>query len=312
MRGADPASESSARARRSGFLTPRPSNGYVWRVTVVLGTLVALGFLWSIVLFFAAVFVRERDQEGGFGWALLGAAAFVVTFADHLPGGMLGLRHVLEVLPDVSRADTEFRSPITMLVILAVVYALRFIIFYQLFIDLRDYDIDGDGEPDDVNDLVAPFLSYVGFSLCAVTALSGVYGLALGVTLILALASLPLYYLTHVVRFFTPYLDVIYETARSAVIIVWQRAMDALIFMIIGIGRAELSKRGADTKKIDERARTRRADSVDRVNAARARRGQALADLAAKRRTEERRNATRRAGRRSARRSDQPPDPNVR
>lgn len=273
--------ESEQRSRSADHRRANRSRlGYVGAVATAVATLVAIGFLWSIVLFFAAVFMRERAQEAGFGWALAGATVYLATFSDRLPGFPSGLRDIFDLLPGVTANDIQFASPTAVLFVLVVVYVIRIVIFYELFVDLADFDIDGDGEPDDVNDLVAPFLSYVAFSICTITALRGVYELSTAVTIVVAVAMLPLYYLTNFLRFLRPYLDVIYETTRSLVITVWQRIVDAVVLMIIGIGRAELARRGADVARIDARARDQRARTAARVAEAKARRRKAIAKLA--------------------------------
>lgn len=248
-------------------------------MATAIATLVALGFLWSILLFFAAVFMRDRAQDAGFGWALAGAGVYFATFSDQLPGHLEGLRGIFRLL-GASEADSNFQSPTAVLIVLAVVYLIRVVIFYQLFVDLADFDIDGDGEPDDVNDLVAPFLSYVSFSICTVTALRGILDLSTILTVAVAAAMLPLYYLTNFLRFIRPYLDVIAETVRSIIVTVWLRVIDTVVSMIVAIGRAELARRGQDVATIDKRATDRRARTATKVEEAKERRRRALAALA--------------------------------
>jgi hypothetical protein len=219
-------------------------------VGTALALLVAAGFLWSIVLFFAAVFMRERDQDAGFGWALVGALAYVVTFSDWLPGQPSGIRHLLEVMPGVSRADAGFASPVAVIAALAITYVVRILIFYQLFFDFADLDIDGDGEVDDVNDLVAPFLSYLCFAVCVITALAGLYDLSAIAVFFAAIAALSLYYVPHLLRYVRPYLEVAYEAVRTVVVILIEQTKDAGVFAISKIALAGLARRGSDSTKV--------------------------------------------------------------
>src|SRR5438045_3713724 len=100
-------------------------------MSTVLSVLVGAGFIWSVVLFFGAVFMDAREQEAGFGWALLGAALYFVTFADRLPGTPMALRRAFEILPGVSASDADFRSPLVVLIVLLVAYVIRLLVFYQ-------------------------------------------------------------------------------------------------------------------------------------------------------------------------------------
>ena len=163
---------------------------------------------------------------------------------------------------------------------LVVLFLIRVVLFYQLFLDLADFDIDGDGEPDDVNDLVAPVISYLCFGICAATTLRGIFDFSTVPTIVLTVALLPLYYATSLLRRIRPYMLFIYEIARSIVIMGWQRVIDGAVLMITAIGRAELARRGADVAKVDARATMQRQKSATRVAAAKQRRRKALAALA--------------------------------
>src|SRR4051794_23290340 len=103
-------------------------------VSTILATAVAAGFLWSIMLFFAAVFIRERHQDAGFGWALVGAVVFFVVFADRLPFEPLWLRDAVTLLPGVADSSKLFKSSFAALVVLFAVYLFRIAVFYQLLL----------------------------------------------------------------------------------------------------------------------------------------------------------------------------------
>jgi hypothetical protein len=186
-------------------------------MSTVLALAVACGFAWSIVLFFAAVFIREREQDAGFGWALAGAVVFLVVYADRLPG-VSGARSAVSLLPGVSVAHEHFASPVVALWLLLVVYLFRIAVFYQLF--LKDgRTVDEDGDEDIVNDVVAPALSYVCFAICLVALLVPAYGLGVLPTLLLIAVLVALHY--------WPLLQILEEYLRNlrAILVVgWSRA----------------------------------------------------------------------------------------
>src|SRR5689334_22969634 len=140
-------------------------------LSAVLASAVALCFIWSVVLFFAAVFLRERDQEDGFHWALAGAALFFVVFADRLPGKPIWLRDCLTLLPGVSGDANLFESSLLALGLLLVLYLFRIAFFYELVVrEPQDGAIE-----ERANDKVAPALSYYSFAVCLVALLGPLY-----------------------------------------------------------------------------------------------------------------------------------------
>jgi hypothetical protein len=165
----------------------------------ILTVLVAAGFIWSVVLFFAAVFIRERQQEEGFSWALAGAVVFFLTFCDKLPGHWTGPRRIVEILPDVSHAGALFRSSGVVIVILLVVYLLRVAVFYRLFFRGGEA-IEHDDDAEIVNDYVAPVLSYGCFVICAAALLSPLYSLGPILTPLLVAALILEYYVPVITR----------------------------------------------------------------------------------------------------------------
>ncbi|MGA9286121.1 MAG: hypothetical protein WBV85_11845 [Solirubrobacteraceae bacterium] len=181
----------------------------------------AAGFIWSIVLFFAAVFFRERQQEEGFSWALAGAAIFFLTFCDRLPGHWTGPRRVLELLPGASHSDAQFRSAGVVIVILLVVYLLRVAVFYRLFFR-GGQAIEPDDDAEVVNDYVAPVLSYGCFAICATALISPLYSLGPILTSLLAAAL--------ILEFFVPILS------RLA-----HHLSDLAKLVVIGLGNARLA-----------------------------------------------------------------------
>lgn len=247
-------------------------------MNTVLATAVAAGFVWSIFLFFGAVFIRERRQEAGFGWALAGAIVFAVTFCDRLPGHSTALRKVLEILPGVSEQNTLFTSSLVALWVLLVVYVFRIAVFYELF--LRD-GAEGSGDEDEnlINDLVAPVLSYVCFSICLVALVQPLYGLG-----IIATAALTVVLLA---GYFGRILSQLYEAIASLAtiaLVIWTRVRLAvgriLLLTVIRIAHLEQWRRGAANGRLSRWASDRVGRLDEETEAARGHTRAAIANAA--------------------------------
>jgi hypothetical protein len=223
-------------------------------MSTFLATAVALCFVWSLILFFAAVFVRERAQEDGFGWALGGALLFFVVFADRLPGQPMQLREVVAVLPGVTPGRELFVSSLVALIALLVVYAFRIAVFYQLV--LRDRGATAGSDEDLANDVVAPPLSYFCFAICAVALLQPAYALGPLETALLCIALVVAYYggvLPRLLHFFQDFwTELVVLTARA------RRAFERLVLegvVLIAVG--EDLRRGDKSSGFGDRARAR-------------------------------------------------------
>lgn len=212
-------------------------------ISTLLASSVAAGFVWSTILFVAAL-VRRRPQELGFGYALAGAAIYFVTYADRLPGPIDNIRDLVDVLPS---ADPTFRSSMVALLLLFAVYLLRASVFYRLFLqEDADVDLDGDGEPDEAdtfNDYVAPGLSYFCLCICVVALLRGAYDLpwygTLGVSLLLGFI-----YLLPIVRVV---LDYIADAVTAGVVFAtraWRWLGKLVLRAMLVIANLEMQRRG--------------------------------------------------------------------
>jgi hypothetical protein len=210
-------------------------------MSIFLAVTVAAGFIWSIIFFFAAVFIRYREQEAGFGWALLGAALFAITFADRLPGHSKGPRSIVNLLPAVKDGHQLFTSSLVALIVLFMVYLFRMIVFCVLFLaedsgGLTPATSTVDGSEDLVNDLVAPTLSFVCFVICAVSLIAPVYGLGTILTVLLAVSMLATYYLVAIAEV----VEVIRERLTDVVLAI----NGAVLTIIEYIAWAEMRRRG--------------------------------------------------------------------
>jgi hypothetical protein len=243
----------------------------------VLAVLVAAGFVWSLVLFVSAVFVRERSQEAGFLWALAGALVYFVTFCDRLPGSPHAPRHLLEILPGSPRL--YFSSSIPALLVLIALYFVRLAVFYQLLFDIHIGPFRESNE-DVVNDLVAPLLSYFALAVCVVTMLSGVYSFSWVTTAGVSLALIAAYFSPLVLRRFYKYLHILRAAILTAIVHTSLALRTAVIHLIIRIAKLELLRRSGDVEHF-----SRWADAqLDKLGKAREeadrKRGQRFADVA--------------------------------
>lgn len=231
----------------------------------VLALLVAIGFIWSVMLFFAAVFIRERRQEAGFGWALGGAALFLVVFADRLPGRPMGLRDVLTVLPGVPEGRQLFASSMLALVLLFVFYVFRIAVFYRLFIEVPGVSTK-DNSGDIINDYVAPTLSYLCFAICLISLLQPLYELGPIATVLLALFMVFAYYwgiLPRLLRYIQDLITIFVVLAARL-----RRAISrAIVLAIVGISRAEELRRADSPGGVSNWARDR-LNAIDEENEA--------------------------------------------
>lgn len=238
-------------------------------MTTVLATLVALAFLWSVALFFGAVFYQEREQESGFGWALAGAFLYFIVFADRLPWDWMDPRKLIELLPGVPDGGQLFASSVAALVLLAVVYAFRIAVFYRLLLS-DGIDLDGDGSAEVVNDIVAPALSFFCFGICLVSLLQPAYELTTLETTICCGVLLVVYYgrLLYVVK-----------ELLGLVEVAWTRIKLPLTKVVVRIvqliARGELLRSDRDGSGLNKWVNTQ-LDKVDRARSELAGREQAV------------------------------------
>lgn len=245
----------------------------------ILATAVGLGFVWSTVLFFAAVAIRERKQEDGFGWALAGAGLYFVVFCDRLPGEPTWPRDFVSVLPGVAQGAEAFQSSLVALLVLFVLYVFRIAVFYGLFMQAEILSTRVDSAEEQLNDYFAPLISFVCFAICLVCLVSPAYQLGIVWTVALSIAIAVMYYASAQLA----------ERVRVAVIIVVvkfgdvrEKVIDLVIGVVIAAARFEERRRGGATlastrrwddlhARRDERRREARARAHSRIEDAIAR-----------------------------------------
>src|ERR1700691_2952850 len=201
----------------------------------IVAWIICLAFLWSIILFMLAIFVRERRQEAGLIYTFGGTILFVITFADRLRLGALHLRTPVEYLPGVTVSAAHFESSVTALIVLAVLYGLRVLVFYELI--ARPNASRGNERQtwvarEAINDLVAPSLAYYCLVACIVALLRGAYSLNILGTLSVIAVLLLLYYLS-IIRYIVEQLTALFNVAALIAGRIWKYAKKIPVFIII-------------------------------------------------------------------------------
>lgn len=201
----------------------------------IVAWVICLAFFWSMILFMLAIFVRERRQEAGLIYTFGGAILFVITFADRLRLTALHLRTPLEYLPGVTVAAAHFESSVIALTVLAVLYGLRVLVFYELI--ARPNASQGNERQtwvarEAINDLIAPSLAYYCLVACIAALAQGAYSLNLLGTLSVIAALLLLYYLS-VIRYIIEQLTALFNIAALIAGRVWKYAKKIPVLIII-------------------------------------------------------------------------------
>ena len=246
-------------------------------MSTLLATLVGLCFIWSVILFFAAVFMRERAQEDSFGWALAGAVLFFVVFADRLPGEPMQLREAITFLPGVGAGAELFTSSLVALVVLLVVYAFRIGVFVELFI--HNDNAEANGKEEVANDIVGAPLSYYCFAICVVALLQPVYALGLLETGVLCVALIVGYYggiLPRLLHFFQ---NIWTELLVFAARVRWTLERVVLEGIVL-LAKGEEFRRGDKSSGFRLRAEARLDKLEEEEEQARIRRGKKIAQAA--------------------------------
>jgi len=249
-------------------------------ISTVLATAVAAGFLWSVMLFFAAVFIDERRQDAGFGWALAGAVVFFVVFADRLPTEPLWLRDpVTWLLPGVADSSKLFESSLVALVVLFAVYLFRVAAFYELLLLRDDRPSRSERDEDLVNDIVAPVLSYLCFAICLLSLLQPAYSIGPLATVLLAALLVALHFWRLIARL-APYLENLWALLVVTVVRLRIAVSRLVLHAIVKIAAIEKLARGDSEWPVSKWAEDRLHDLDKLERDAREERGDMLADAA--------------------------------
>jgi hypothetical protein len=229
---------------------------------VVLAALAA-----SLALFYISIVRHGRYQQRvGFLWAALGLLVYVLTFGDRfwLSSFHSGLAPLMVY---AGKQDTHFVSPLWVLILLLVLYLVRGVVFRSFYDPLMGSDFH---ESHELNDFVAPLLSFVAFAVILDTALVEVYRLSLFWAVICVILTLAAYGLPTVVQMLIPWLEVV----RSWVIEGFLRVQFYVFLMALQIYRFERWRRRLPYASWDARIQELRDRTARRVEEQRARRAE--------------------------------------
>jgi hypothetical protein len=254
-----------------------------------VAVVVLVGFVASIAAFAISIFGRHRyGQILGAVWAVIGLVFYVVTFGDRF--WLPGLHHPLGILPT---ADTSFSSPAAVIWVLLVLYVLRGLAFSAIFDPLLPAGL---GDADDLNDEVAPLLSYIGMAFVVDTAFAEAYGLSWGWIAVCVLTTAAAYLLPMVVRRFLPQIAVAVEFAVS-IATTWLIVLRHRVFVVIlQLYRFARWSKGVPATPIEARIHTIREATNRRAAQERQRRAELLAKALGKSETRLRAAGSRRWG----------------
>lgn len=235
--------------------------------------IVAVALFLSVCLFVIDVFVKARYRSGpviGLVSSVLAILFFLVAFADKLPGHPVGLRGIMLELPGIHEANKDFHSSPVILIVLFAAQALRLGIYTRLFIipafTMSEAEYHSRAQTANrANDLSAPVLAYITFSLAATALVAGVYGLPAIAGVFLCIFLLLLYlassYLWNLERAF---LFVLVQF-RILVLYFWLYISAFVVFLVIVLGRIELWRtRKQDVDELFFADLTRRMRVADR------------------------------------------------
>jgi hypothetical protein len=211
-------------------------------------TLVAVALFLSVCLFVIDVFIKGRYRSGpviGLVSSILATLLFLIAFADKLPSHPIGLRSVMLSFPGIHEANEQFHSSPTILIVLFATQALRLGIYTRLFVipafTMSEAEYHSRAETANrANDLSAPVLAYITFSLAATALFAGIYGLSTIAGVCLCLFLMLLYlassYLWNLERAFL----FVMVQFRILVLYFWLYVSAFVIFLVIILGRIEL------------------------------------------------------------------------
>ena len=171
--------------------------------TVVVG----LALLLSIALFTVEIFVKRHTGSGqiiGLIFSLLAAVGFFIEYSDRLPGGNVGSRRLLLLLPGIDQSSLAYRSSVFALLMLVLTYALRLTIYTRLFVLPairlnREYNSKEQVEQR-ANDYTAPVLAYLTFAIILSSIVGGAYHIPIVIATVLCILLVVVYFISSYLR----------------------------------------------------------------------------------------------------------------
>jgi hypothetical protein len=218
-------------------------------IASVVSWAIGLAFVWSIVLYLLAIFVRERRQEAGLIYTFGGAILFAVVFSDRLRITTLHLRAPLNYLPGVTTRETHFSSSIVALIILAVLYVFRILVFHRLIATppaLSAAEPQTSAAREAINDLIAPSLAFYSFAVCLVSLVHGCYHLNSPITTAVTVALLLLYYLP-ILRYIIDQITALTDATAVILLRLWKYLKKIPLLIIVALVSLESFRRSGRT-----------------------------------------------------------------
>jgi hypothetical protein len=154
------------------------------------------------------------------------------------------------VLPGVTKADAAFSSSVVILILLVLIYALRLGIYTRLFIipalTMTEAEYRSRGQVEQrANDLSAPVLAYLTFTMVTTAIIAGAYALTVAAGAAICVFLLLVYFGSPYLRHLRNSLLWLMVQLRIAAREFWLYASRLVVGTILVLGRMEIWRRRA-------------------------------------------------------------------
>jgi hypothetical protein len=216
-----------------------------------IAVLIGLCFLVSTGLFAIEVFIKRRDFVGqglGLSFTVLGLLFYAAVYCDRIPSLPDSTRNLLDALPAHSQAMEMRVSPRFELLLLLILYILRFAIYVVLFvvpaITMPEEQYSSAIEVESrANDYTAPLLAFTALALAIAGASRVAYDFSISQQILLFVVLMLLY-------FASSFLYDLRQRLISLAVSISIAARDLLIalqviilWIVLGLGKLERWRR---------------------------------------------------------------------